>query len=1452
VTKSGPSSASRGNTIQYTVTATNYGPHRTDNVVVSDEIPFDLTFNASASDSDCVKQGSSILCDNISLVSGASHTYTIAFDVDSDAVCNNFVENDASVSTSSTDPNPFNNTSQQVVTFITCAECSDGIDNDQDGATDYPDDFSCSSPYDDDESSPLAQCQDGIDNDQDGYTDFPNDPGCDSLQDDDEFNVLYADLSVVKSGVVSIHRGSTLLYTVTATNHGPDTAKNVVVGDWIPSGLTFNPAFSDVDCVLDGAKVLCDNLDLANGQPRTYQIAFDVPETYTCDAVIQNSVHVSTSSTDPNSHNNVFGPISTTVTCVECNDGVDNDSDGAIDYPDDFSCSSKHDDDEAYPMAKCQDGIDNDQDGYTDYPQDPGCDSLQDDDETNAPLGADLSIIKSGPVTIQHGQTAFYSLNVLNNGPEVATNVVAADPVPNGMAFNPSLSDPACILQAGDVLCNNLNLANGSSKSYIVAFDVTGASCGASVLNSTTVSASSTDPNSGNNASSVLTTVQCTECNDGVDNDFDGAIDYPDDFSCDSPTDDDESSPLAQCQDGIDNDQDGYIDYPQDPGCDSYQDNDEFHTFVSDLSITKTGPATVVQGTTVSYTLIVTNNGPDTAENVVSGDTIPTGLTFNASASSVDCTQQGADVLCDNLSLANGASRAYTVAFDVPVTVACDSIIQNVAFASTSSTDPNSANNQSQTVTTTVMCTPTECSDGIDNDQDGAIDYPADFSCTSPDDDDESSPLAQCQDGLDNDQDGYIDYPADPGCTSPQDNDEVHALTADLSITKSGPATVQRGSILTYGIIVINNGPDDAQNVVISDTIPAGLSFNTQVSSSFCLQQGSDILCTRPTVPNNTSEGFNIAFNVPQTAACDSVILNAASVSASSTDPDSSNNQSNTVQTTVECPVIDEPTFNITKTDNKTTVQAGETFSYTITVTNTSTVNATDVNVTDSLPTNTSFITASDSGTHSNGVVTWSGLSIAAGATKTLTLTIRVNDSTADNTVLTNYAFVEGIQATDTTTVQGGGTGTGTQLTLTLNDSQDPVEPCETYNYIVRITNLSSTQATDVDAVLSLDGDTDFLSASNSGNHNNGVVTWNNLTIPGNNTTSLTVTVKADCSAEDDEILRATAIVNDLTDSEDTRVDDGGSTSDGDVTIDITDDTPDPVDIGEVLTYNIRVCNEDNDDTEVDVTAFLDNDTSFLSASDGGDEEDDDEVQWDNIDLNDDSCETLVLRVRVRTSAEEDSTLRLRARVGDEDDTEHTRVIGGIIPPPPPPPFGGPATLNVDKSADRREVQPGSIVTYTVTIRNTSLYTASDIKVEDSYTAGSFAVEDAAGGNVLGNTINWNIPALGPNATRVIRYRVRIAQTMRHGQMISNSVVVHSPDLSGSPSDVENINVIEHLPQTGISGFLGALGDTDSTIRPHARGADGNPYSLPLLIWTNIIAIGMSGGWLFGRKLFFY
>ncbi len=59
------------------------------------------------------------------------------------------------------------------------------------------------------------------------------------------------------------------------------------------------------------------------------------------------------------------------------------------------------------------------------------------------------------------------------------------------------------------------------------------------------------------------------QCNDGIDNDGDGMIDFAGDLGCSEPTDDSERELGLPCDDGIDNDGDRLIDFGEDPGCES-------------------------------------------------------------------------------------------------------------------------------------------------------------------------------------------------------------------------------------------------------------------------------------------------------------------------------------------------------------------------------------------------------------------------------------------------------------------------------------------------------------------------------------------------------------------------------------------------------------------------------------------------------------------------------------------------------------------------------------------------------------------------------------------------------------------------------------------------------------------------------------------------------------------
>jgi uncharacterized repeat protein (TIGR01451 family) len=88
----------------------------------------------------------------------------------------------------------------------------------------------------------------------------------------------------------------------------------------------------------------------------------------------------------------------------------------------------------------------------------------------------------------------------------------------------------------------------------------------------------------------------------------------------------------------------------------------------ADLAVTKSGPADpVTEGDDVTYTVNVSNNGPDTAESVVLTDDLPDGVIYDDAASSAECDETAPGVVTCNLGdMVNGASVDVVIVVNAP------------------------------------------------------------------------------------------------------------------------------------------------------------------------------------------------------------------------------------------------------------------------------------------------------------------------------------------------------------------------------------------------------------------------------------------------------------------------------------------------------------------------------------------------------------------------------------------------------------------------------------------------------------------------------------------------------------------------------------------------------------------------------------------------------------------
>jgi uncharacterized repeat protein (TIGR01451 family) len=421
-------------------------------------------------------------------------------------------------------------------------------------------------------------------------------------------------------------------------------------------------------------------------------------------------------------------------------------------------------------------------------------------------------------------------------------------------------------------------------------------------------------------------------CADGLDNDRDGHIDYPNDPGCTSYTDNDESdygSSLAACADGRDNDSDGRTDYPNDPGCTSYTDNDESDygtTGQADIAISLSAPSSLNRDDYLSYSVKLRNNGPDTApQNLSFLIPVPSNYTYDADRSNGNCTWQGTYVRCGSINnLRSGQERVITVSMKPVSSYSnCSYSLQNQAYLEPQAGDYNTANNQSSLVYTSIQC----------------------------------------------------------NGSSSSSSSSIYGNGADLALTQT--ATVNGTNGISYQLTVRNNGPYYASNVVLHDPIPGNLTYLQSNDSVYCSKNGSVVECRNFGLNAGETRTFNLSFTA---AGCSQqTIVNAPYVTSDTTDPSNGNNQVSN-SNTLSCSGNGAVGISVSA---PSAITRGNTFQASVTLTN-SNVSSNNVVVTLPLPTGLTLQTyAANANCALNGnVITCNGMNLTANETRTLSLVI--------------------------------------------------------------------------------------------------------------------------------------------------------------------------------------------------------------------------------------------------------------------------------------------------------------------------------------------------------------------------------------------------------------------------------------------------------------------------------
>ncbi len=122
---------------------------------------------------------------------------------------------------------------------------------------------------------------------------------------------------------------------------------------------------------------------------------------------------------------------------------------------------------------------------------------------------------------------------------------------------------------------------------------------------------------------------------------------------------------------------------------------------------------------------------------------------------------------------------------------------------------------------------------------------------------------------------------------------------ADLEIVKTASAPVSSyGAQLTYTIAVTNNGPAAAQDVVVTDPLPAGETYVSGSGTGWTVSDtGSNVTATMPSLADGATGDITVVVTVPTHNA---TLTNTATVTTQT--PNSNPNNQSTVTTVVQGP----------------------------------------------------------------------------------------------------------------------------------------------------------------------------------------------------------------------------------------------------------------------------------------------------------------------------------------------------------------------------------------------------------------------------------------------------------------------------------------------------------------------------------------------------------------------
>jgi uncharacterized repeat protein (TIGR01451 family) len=399
---------------------------------------------------------------------------------------------------------------------------------------------------------------------------------------------------------------------------------------------------------------------------------------------------------------------------------------------------------------------------------------------------------------------------------------------------------------------------------------------------------------------------------------------------------------------------------------------------------------------------------------------------------------------------------------------------------------------------------------------------------------------------------------------------------ADLSLSASAaPKPVGVGSNLVYSLTVSNAGPATATGVIVSNQLPANVTF---ISATGGATPASGLLLVNL---GSLAEGTNVSVQVVVQPTVAGSLTNNFQVFANEFDPNMTNNSASVVSTVTNAAVVASADLKLSASAAPEPVGVSSNLVYSITVSNAGPSAATGVVVSNQLPAGVNFVSATGGATPASGVLLLNLGSLASNAISSVQVIIQptvageftnlfqVFSSTTDP-VLTNNS------ATVISTVTNAPVVAQADLKLTASAAPEPVTVGSNLVYSITVSNAGPSAATGVVVSNRVPVGVNFVSATGGATPSGGILLVN-LGSLASNATSLAQIIVQPISAgkltnqfrvfanETDPVLtnNSATVVSTVTNAPPMPVD---------VALSIMA-APNPVSVGAPLTYSLTVTN---------------------------------------------------------------------------------------------------------------------------------------------------------------------------------------------------------------------------------------------------------------------------------------